>query len=983
MRLFIYSRLGNLALVYRSLGDYDKAIDTHKRSITIARDINDKPGLVQAFYYLGMAYAEQGEYENASDAQQQSLNYAVDIRDRRSEGRALSQLGLAEEGLGNYEKAIGYHQKSIAVAVASQDRRGEGEFLGNLGLTYRALSQHLQAIAQHQKSLAIAVEFKDKRSEGRALSNIGEEYEFISQYSKAIEYHEKSLAIARATQERRIEAESLGNLGVAYRSLGDYKKAIQYHEQSLALTREIKDRRGEGNALGNLGMDYYALNDYKKAIDYHEQRLAIAIEIKDEVGRGNAMSNLGNAYRSIGKYDQAEKYHQKRLEIAIATKDRRAEGQALGFLGLVYRSLGKHDKAIEYSEKGLEIAKAIQDGQGECRSLGYLGSAYYAKSQANRRSNPELSRQDYDRAIEYHQKSLAKAIEINDRRSQGKSYGYLGAAYESRGNYAEAIKNHEQSLVFAREVNDRRGEGNTLSSLGLAYAASGKPDIAVEYHRKSIALRQAINDRFGEGSSWKNLGISLLKQNNLTESESALRNAISLWESLRTGLGDSNKISLAETQASAYPLLQEILVRQNRPEAALEVAESGRARAFAELLALKLRDRGAIDVQNMAKAPNLSEIRAIAKQQNATLVEYSIINADTLYIWVIKPNGDITFRPTALDRKTPMAQLISIGRESLTRSGAKRSDLESKPTKPTKPVGQAADQNPDLTMMLTQLHRTLIAPIAADLPTDPNQQVIFLPQSELFLVPFPALQDASGKFLIQQHTVSTAPSIQTLQLTHEKAKRANRSGQSLVVGNPTMPIFQNQQLNDLPGSREEAIAISKLLNATPLLGDQATKPAVLEQMSRASIIHLATHGLPDTLKGDIPGAIALAPSPKDNGLLSASEIFDLSLTADLAVLSACDTGRGEITGDGVVGLSRSLIAAGVPSVVVSLWAVSDESTSVLMGHFYQGLQTNPNKAQALRTAMLATLKQYPNPNDWAAFTLIGESDRESVSITAK
>jgi CHAT domain-containing protein len=120
--------------------------------------------------------------------------------------------------------------------------------------------------------------------------------------------------------------------------------------------------------------------------------------------------------------------------------------------------------------------------------------------------------------------------------------------------------------------------------------------------------------------------------------------------------------------------------------------------------------------------------------------------------------------------------------------------------------------------------------------------------------------------------------------------------------------------------------------------------------------------------------VALAPSGQDNGLLTSGEIFDLKLNVDLVVLSACDTGRGEITGDGVMGLSRSLIAAGAPSVVVSLWAVNDRSTSLLMSDFYRQLQTNPNKAQALRQSMLTTMKQYPNPSDWAAFTLVGESD---------
>jgi CHAT domain-containing protein len=145
-------------------------------------------------------------------------------------------------------------------------------------------------------------------------------------------------------------------------------------------------------------------------------------------------------------------------------------------------------------------------------------------------------------------------------------------------------------------------------------------------------------------------------------------------------------------------------------------------------------------------------------------------------------------------------------------------------------------------------------------------------------------------------------------------------------------------------------------------------------MTQARIIHLATHGLLDDFTGQgVPGAIAVAPEGNDKGLLTASEILDLKLNAELAVLSACDTGRGRITGDGVIGLSRSLIAAGVPSVIVSLWAVPDAPTASLMTEFYRNLQQNPDKAQALRNAKLTTRQQHPDPKDWAAFTLIGEA----------
>jgi CHAT domain-containing protein len=123
----------------------------------------------------------------------------------------------------------------------------------------------------------------------------------------------------------------------------------------------------------------------------------------------------------------------------------------------------------------------------------------------------------------------------------------------------------------------------------------------------------------------------------------------------------------------------------------------------------------------------------------------------------------------------------------------------------------------------------------------------------------------------------------------------------------------------------------------------------------------------------IPTAIALAPTANDDGLLTLAKILDLKINADLVVLSACDTGQGTLSGDGVIGLSRSLISAGTPSVIVTLWKIPDITTSILMTDFYQNLQQNPDKAVALRKAMLKTMKQYPEPINWGAFTLIGEA----------
>ena len=142
-------------------------------------------------------------------------------------------------------------------------------------------------------------------------------------------------------------------------------------------------------------------------------------------------------------------------------------------------------------------------------------------------------------------------------------------------------------------------------------------------------------------------------------------------------------------------------------------------------------------------------------------------------------------------------------------------------------------------------------------------------------------------------------------------------------------------------------------------------------MQQAKLIHLATHGLFNEHQG-LQSSLAFSIKDNQDGFLTAEEILDLDLAADLVVLSACNTGRGKVTGDGVVGLSRSFLLAGTRNTLVSLWYVPDLATSALMISFYQQLQNNVSQPQALRQAMLNTMQTYPSPRDWAAFILVGQ-----------
>jgi len=504
-------------------------------------------------------------------------------------------------------------------------------------------------------------------------------------------------------------------------------------------------------------------------------------------------------------------------------------------------------------------------------------------------------------------------------------------------------------------------------------------------------------------------------------------------------------VSIFEEQARTYSTLQQVLIAQDKPNDALVIAEQERAGEFVELLARRLSTNpNAIPDINK---PTIERIKQIAKVQNATLIEYSITVDDIvnyskvegreiefvipqkkLFIWVIQPTGKVSFRQVDLGSSLRLEALVhdtlsfsysSIPLEVLALSPGDLVKLKDDVPKwepwevvtfePKKrivklrqssfPLGVTIERSVTdvadkvesrrtTNHHLQKLHQRLIEPIADLLPTDPEARLIFIPHKTLFLVAFPALQDAEGKYLIEKHTILTAPTIQVLDLTRQLRSRVPGSAQKvLIVGNPTMPQVSfrpgepSQKLAALPYAELEAREIAQLFHTTALTGNQATKAAIVPLLSDSRLIHFATHGLLDDRPLNLldnqrgfRSAIALAPSGTDNGLLTAEEILKLNLNAELVVLSACDTGQGLMGGDSIIDLSSSLIAAGVPSLIVAVWPVSDAPTASLMTEFYQNFQRTGDKAQALRQAMLTTMQQHPKPRDWAAFTLIGEAE---------
>jgi CHAT domain-containing protein len=261
-----------------------------------------------------------------------------------------------------------------------------------------------------------------------------------------------------------------------------------------------------------------------------------------------------------------------------------------------------------------------------------------------------------------------------------------------------------------------------------------------------------------------------------------------------------------------------------------------------------------------------------------------------------------------------------------------------------------------------ELYELLIEPV---LPYIKTKLVYVSPDSVLNYLPFEALQK-DGRYLVEDFAIAYAPSASVLKICMDRERSRRES--VLALGNPNLknPAFRlvhaENEVNSLEGLFPKVGVYT---------GDDATESVVQEHGSEYDILHFACHG---ELNLDEPmlTSLRLAPDDENDGYLHAGEVFEHDLSASLVVLSACNSALGELTsGNELMGLTRSFLYAGVPSIVASLWTVDDRSTSYLMGHFYKNLATM-NKADALREAKLETMKKYPSPFHWAAFCLQGD-----------
>ena len=871
-------------------------------------------------------------------------------------------LGVAFFSLANFEKAIENHQHGLSIAKETGNRDLEGRACLKLGKAHHYRGDFEEAKEFHHDALSIAKEIGNQDLEGQAYISLGNAYHSLGDLVKAIQFHEDSLRIAKEDGKKEREGAAYTNLGIAYNSRGDFQKGIEFHQKALSIAKDVGDKDLEGNAYINLGIAYNSLSKFQKAIEFYHRSLSITQENGNKDSELGVYGSLGNAYRSLGDYKKAIEFHEHALRTAKMIGNKDSELRSYGNLGITYRYLGNVEKVITYHKKALRIAEEIGSKDSQGNAYTNLGNAYYVQGK------------DYQKAIENYQNALTIAKETGNKDSEGGAYGNLGNVHRSLGQLQKAIEFYRQALSTAKEIGDKASEEIAYHNLGIAYYTLNDFEKAIDFHQQSLSIAKEIGKQNSEALAYSRLGAASYRVGDLAKAEDFYRSSIKMFEKIRFLLQEKDewKISFRD-KFESYNHLWVVQVAQGKIIDGLCTAERGRAQALEDLLLsqyhpkLTLHEQmdGVINISRHISSPTTFVVQAFG----------------SVHFWVKRKSHEWQY----------MRKKINYSLESLK----DKAHEEIFATKPASCEDCSVDDQDDETIQelsdrgtdekqltssedkcntLKALYDVVIAPISHLIE---NDELIIVPDGSSFLIPYAALVDQRSRYLSETLRIRLAPSLTSLRLLAKCPERCHGTAGTLLVGNPWTETvrFKGEKVLPLTGAEEEVKLIGDILNVEPLTGKNATKEQVLSRLNGVSLIHIASHGHPQT------GEIILSPNdasskrPKEKDfLLTMTDVLNAKLDAKLVVLSCCDSGKGGIHAEGVVGIARAFLGAGARSVIASLWKIDDKATRAFMRQLYEHLVKGESASESLHQAMKWMRKSecFNNVKHWASFVLIGD-----------
>ena len=676
-------------------------------------------------------------------------------------------------------------------------------------------------------------------------------------------------------------------------------------------------------ACGNLGfLKYYNPNELTDSVIYQAVTYNICEKIGDRFRQGVACNNIGKVYTKLGLHHQSVSLFKYSIKLGQDISNKASEGMAWGNLGTAYRFLGMNQEAIECHMKYRNNANERLDIGGVAIMQTELSLDYLLKGDLR---SAEESIMGAFETLETIRDQLAEEEETkisNFEKNQSEALNLLQIILVARKKYKEAfvVSDIMRARVLSETVERRYDRSQPLQSKFRDVSSILCRDfidktfhqmLSVSRECKSAIVSYSLVKEFINGPDPKQfLYIGTLFPNGRLNFE---RRSLNMELTTKINIDESFVISLCRSLSSP-----------RSPESILKLASKKTG---------KFNSMMSIDVD---KTPNIEmllssideELQLTNKVDRSTNVigESSLSNKS-------KTADAVKLRESTIKSSCQSREHVSSRfdgsqdiREYLPPTNQTNSlrTIDSKTTKDEtefKNEGNFQDGSDNSRPLpeawkpfLFQMHEVLIDPISQYLEAEIEniKNIIFVPQGFLLKVPFAALKaNDEDEFLVEKFPILTAPSVNVLNLTTQRwrdqeVKENSEEFKLLSVGNPKMP---SDEIEQLPSAGIEAHRIAEILGSSEvkiLTNDGATKEAVKVSMGHYNVIHLASHAMVDEedTHGDysMRGFILLAKSNEDcDGILTAKEISEMKINAQLVVLSCCNTALGKVTEDGVLG----------------------------------------------------------------------------------
>lgn len=950
-----FDRILGEALVASRDGDGELAERMQAQAWIVARRFETAFGESSLSKALGLV-AEWTSEERATKLRADSLE---------ARGTALrASRDTRPEAMTLFREALDLYQ-SIG------DVRGIAQAEGGIGYLQWFLDRDLY-LEQNLRALDARYQADDQQLIGNTLYDVGLAYQYVERNAeKAVSFYRRSDSVRVAIGDSLALNRMLPAVASLYRTMGDlptarryYDRAIAAHERAGDESRLAVSERNQGVLLSEMGFHSDALAHLNRARSIYD-RAGNTADVAPVI------SWIGVVHRRLGDYDAAVEAYQRAIEIAREVDNAEWLADAYNNLGVVLAYADRYDRAATYYRRALEQFQSIESARGTLDATLNIADSYF-----------EL--EDYEQAEAFGRDALAQADSVGDPIRQSRALGTLAGVFARSGRVQESNDTFDRLLVMAH-------------SMSMPEMVAG-------------ALIQRAEFEVERG-----------------EAESAIRNYQLAFETLERTRGaqdtDEDRAGYLAQQRYAYEDFTHFLARQYATDPdgpyldlAFEYAERGKARSFLELLAEaladvqqgidpELRERQSLLMAAIANArqaasaggdkselesleasydqlkrdirvsnpryadlqypspARLSDVQKDLLDEDTVLLEYAVGDSSTTLIAVTQDGASLFTLPG----RAAIQERVELLRFALTNPEQVEADA----------YGSSAHA----------LYQMLIEP-ARDL-TGRVSRLVVVPDGVLHYIPFEALvtDSISGvgfgelPYLVDTHVVSYAPSASVLLQLHGAPNTEVQDSRRalLAVGDPV--FSPESRLARLPYSGAEVSAIADMFDAGQadvLMTESASESSVKIALGKQGYryVHFATHGIVNEDRPDFSGIAFALGGSTDDGFLQAAEIFDLRIDADMVVLSACETGLGQmVRGEGLVGLTRAFMYAGTPSVVVSLWSVADESTSSLMQLFYAGLASGDGSRDAALTQAKRRMIAdgvFSHPFQWAPFVLVGD-----------